>query len=555
MPGFGRDIKTCYRGTFDSPYLSNHLTKIITAVIILGDAFKKLQLKNSKSLFFSIGLMVCFSCTKSVGLTINNSIAVHPDEGVAQTIDFTPDWDETRALKNPHKGWYHHLVSNNLNTYPVSNMTVFDNFPGMDHVYVRIGWSYLEDGEGNYKWSVIDNLINQYTAKGYGVSFRIVSKDTGETNVKDPATGIIYVTPKYVRDAGAQGAVYNNIWMPEWSDPVYLSKLKKFLTAFADRYESQPWFRYIDIGSIGEWGEGHTFFSSQVPPTVSDVKANIDVYKTCFKKALIVAPDDLLWYGKSAADVQSLYNYAVANGLTIRDDTPFVDWYLQQNLSTYSVTNPEFYTPLYETKPVIMETEHYTSIKSNGNWVGKNGQDPISKLNGFSGADIFKGVLNIMHPTYIGYHGFVEDWYADNPDLAKELLNKCGYWYFPVSATFNAQFPINSQMSVSIKWVNKGVAPAYNVYGILFEFTKSDNSNQKYYVYLPDSKNKELMPATAATKVYQFTVPDLPPGSYNLRFKLEYRNADNTIKQQIALGMKETKQEGGYTYLGTLSLQ
>jgi hypothetical protein len=31
-----------------------------------------------------------------------------------QTIDFIPDWDSVRVLKNPYKGWYHHLLDNGI---------------------------------------------------------------------------------------------------------------------------------------------------------------------------------------------------------------------------------------------------------------------------------------------------------------------------------------------------------------------------------------------------------------------------------------------------------
>jgi hypothetical protein len=37
----------------------------------------------------------------------------------------------------------------------------------------------------------------------------------------------------------------------------------------------------------------------------------------------------------------------------------------------------------------------------------------------------------LLHATYIGYHGDAREWLADNPELTKELLNRCGYWLFP----------------------------------------------------------------------------------------------------------------------------
>ena len=66
----------------------------------------------------------------------------------------------------------------------------------------------------------------------------------------------------------------------------------------------------MDIGSIGEWGEGHTSFSTKIPPTVEEVKANMDVFLKNYRKSQLVCTDDLLYYGKKEADVKILLDYA-----------------------------------------------------------------------------------------------------------------------------------------------------------------------------------------------------------------------------------------------------
>ena len=47
--------------------------------------------------------------------------------------------------------------------------------------------------------------------------------------------------------------------------------------AFAARYDQKPWVRYVDVGSIGDWGEGHTWSSTRIPTTFNEVKTNIDL--------------------------------------------------------------------------------------------------------------------------------------------------------------------------------------------------------------------------------------------------------------------------------------
>lgn len=106
---------------------------------------------------------------------------------------------------------------------------------------------------------------------------------------------------------------------------------------------------------------------------------------------------------------------------------------MAHNLKTWSVSHPQFYDPLYLKKPIVFELQHYGMVKKDGNWIGKNGSEIIAKY-GYSGAEVMRKAIETMHASYIGYHGYAEEWLADNPDLTNELANRCDYWYFPVKA-------------------------------------------------------------------------------------------------------------------------
>jgi hypothetical protein len=418
-----------------------------------------------------------------------------------RTVDFRPKWDEARVLKNPGKGWYHHLLDNGVSKYAIRDDSLFRSFPGMDHLYLRLAWSYLEPREGAFDWSRIDSVIEKWTPLGYGIAFRITCKETGvyPGSVGQKKDGIQYATPHWVAGAGARGVIAENggvrSWVPDWDDPVYLKKLDRFHRAFADRYDGKPWVRYVDVGSIGEWGEGHTHFSTKIPPGAAEVKAHIDVYAKNYKKTRLVCTDDLLYYGKSDADAKALYDYAVSKGLSLRDDSPLVSWYVQEHLDTWSVSHPGFYDPLYLDRPVVFELEHYGAVKEDGNWRGKNGGDPIGP-HGHSGAEIMRRAVETMHATFIGYHGYAEDWLAENPDLTKELANRCGYWYFPKSARY-APVLHGGENRLSIEWLNRGVAPAYEVFGL--ELRLEGGGVPMVEISIKDSGNRKWLPGEPVT--------------------------------------------------------
>ena len=180
--------------------------------------------------------------------------------------DLTPLHDATRVLVNPHKGWYHHYPDNHINKYQIARDADLLDFPGMDHLYIRLAWAYLEPKEGQFDWAVIDRLIDKWTAHGLGIAFRISCKETSTDRIEQQ-----FATPRWVMEAGAQGGHYrmgkatgpDGPWEPVFDDPIFLAKLDKFLAAFAARYDRQPWLRYLDIGSIGDWGEGHSWAGSR----------------------------------------------------------------------------------------------------------------------------------------------------------------------------------------------------------------------------------------------------------------------------------------------------
>ena len=231
-----------------------------------------------------------------------------PAQSQNQVIDFTLKWDTIRVLKNPYKGWFHHMLDNGIKRYAITDDSLFATFPGMDHLYLRLAWSYLEPDEGEFDWTYIDRVVEKYVPKGYKISFRITCSETNPypDAVGEFTDGVNYATPSWVRKAGAEGTVVDNgkikMWVPKWDDPVFLEKLNQFHKAFAARYDGQSWVSYVDIGSIGDWGEGHTSFTTKVTPTKSEVKANIDVYLKNYPKSQLVANDDMVFEGRNEKD-------------------------------------------------------------------------------------------------------------------------------------------------------------------------------------------------------------------------------------------------------------
>ena len=455
-----------------------------------------------------------------VGLMFTISVSTNL---VAQKTDLTNQWDTVRPLANPDKGWYHHLLDNGIHKYLIQDEKDLTGFPGMDHLYLRLAWAFLEPEEGKFDWSYIDDIVDKYVPMGYKISFRISCKETGNVNEAVPVEidGIRYATPYWVVKAGAKGIEKPEFgspsWTPDWDDPVFLEKLGNFHKAFAAKYDGKSWVRYVDMGSIGDWGEGHTWSSTRIPTTFHEVKTNIDLYLKHYKKTLIVVTDDLLRSTGSETEKAQLLDYVIKNGISLRDDSPMVLGLMQNDLKTWCVKHPDFFEAAYKKTPTVFELEHYGKVKGQGHWIGKNGMDTITGLN-VTGADVFRNSVKLIRPTYIGFHGYLGEWLTDNPDLTVELLNLCGYWYFPKSV--NTTQLKGKKLSFEIEWLNKGVAPAYSAYQLKGKLIPTDKAAESIDFVVEDSGNKNWMPGQVKTEKYTVTLSAKPKGEYWLAIQL-----------------------------------
>ncbi len=474
--------------------------------------------------------------------------------GAVRVVDMRPHWDDRTVLENPHKGWYHHYPDNHVNKYTIGDDADLLDFPGMDHVYLRLAWAYLEPEEGRFDWDVIDRIIEKWVGHGLGIAFRISCKETSTDRIEQQ-----FATPKWVMEAGAAGGFYRNgqavgsdgPWEPVFDDPVFMEKLENFLRAFAGRYDGRPWLRYVDVGSIGDWGEGHLHSGSRRHYGYEARKRHIDLHLKHFRKTQIVVADDFVYAAGDAQQRQRMHGYVVENGLTYRDDSILVDWYITAFPGTWTVRSPEFFADVWRNKPTVLELEHYGHVKRAGNWLGASGSSLAKFGGGRSGADFFGGALETLRATYIGYHGDAREWHTDNPDLTVELLNRCGYWYFLHRVEIGEVLHVGRRSRLRMVWRNCGVAPAYNSYILQVRLVGPSTAEFEF-----KAGNKRWAPGEDVlyTQEYDLAIPgELEGGSYDLKIRLYCKEVARPVF--VALGKSLLDDEDYYTVAAGLIVQ
>jgi hypothetical protein len=451
------------------------------------------------------------------------------NSGLGREIDMKTRWNDQIPLANPHKGWYHHYPDNHIDKYIIREDSHLLDFPGMDHLYIRLSWAYLEPEEGAFRWDIIDTIINKWTEKGLKIAFRISCKETSTDRIEQQ-----FATPKWVMEAGAKGNYYrqgeivgsDGPWEPVFDDPIFLEKLDHFLRAFAARYDGKPWLRYVDIGSVGDWGEGHSWAGSKIDYTIDQKRIHIDLYCKYFKKTQLIVTDDFVYSIKRPENRASLHGYVVQQGISYRDDSPLVNGYINDRYSdTYTVRSPEFFEDTYRRTPTVFELEHYRKVKSEGNWTAEDGSAISKFAPGKTGPDFFRGALDLLHATYIGYHGDAHDWLTDNPKLTLELLNCCGYWFFLHQVDIPETLHTGGREALQMVWENRGVAPAYHPYVLKIRLVGPTTVDFEL-----ESGNRRWMPVATDgmyRENYVVAIPEgTPSGLYVLKMKL-FANDEN----------------------------
>jgi len=467
--------------------------------------------------------------------------------------DLTLLHDATRILLNPHKGWYHHYPDNHPDKYRIVRDEDLLCFPGMDHLYIRLAWAYLEPKEGQFDWTIIDRLIEKWTARGLGIAFRISCKETSVDRLEQQ-----FATPRWVKEAGARGGFYragqptgpDGPWEPDYGDPVFLAKLERFLAAFAARYDGRPKVRYVDIGSIGDWGEGHTWAGSRTEPGFAVRKRHVDLHLRHFRRTQLVISDDFVYALQNPAERRALHEHILAHGISYRDDSILVDGYLANYSATFTVRSPELFADAYLQTPTVLELEHYSKVKRLGNWDGRPGSSLARYGGGRSGPDFLRGALSLLHATYIGYHGDAHEWLTDNPELTKELLNKCGYWLFPMALELPEKLVAGVTAPLTLTIENRGVAPPYHPYELRVKLS----GGRTNWVHVVGRADKSWLPGRPIVLRFELPLPaTLRPGQY--QFGIGLFDATTGKGRPVEFALKESARDpDGYYRVGTVTV-
>lgn len=318
--------------------------------------------------------------------------------------------DSDKVIKNPYKGLNYYTTNLDFSTLDLTQ-------PGAqisNVVYARYGWSKLEPEDGVYRFDEIDKNIELLKKKNMMLGIGI-----GATVCYNSATSYEQQTPEWLFEKyNAQhydlkiGS--DTVKMPVYNDPVFMDKMQRFLTAFAEHFNGNPNIAFVDMRNYGNWGEWH--FSSSVfdgykaehTYTAEDLTNLVDMFKD-FKLPLLMFTSNT-----------NALNYAVDKyGTGVRVDGVLNPDICDNHLKMKFVDGRSFSVAEWFTQP--------EAFYEGGKFADYYDYLPvyIEKVVRESGASYIS--LGYWNP---------ETFYTRFTDLSNRLANRTGYWFKPIRITY-----------------------------------------------------------------------------------------------------------------------
>lgn len=364
------------------------------------------------------------------GITLGEALVmINNAGGGGLTAEFT---DNEKVIRNPDMGLYGYYFDDGIKDYDVKygDQERWDDVTAISIMYLRFPWCYLEPRKGEYDFSMIDTYIQRFAEQGLQVAVRITTSETGLT----------YATPKWVFDEGAayyqwdegSGAVGSgNLVMPDYNDEIFLENIEKLVCELGKRYDNNPNIAYFDMGTLGVWGEGHTYNSG--------LKYTVDTAKRCYDMYIKYFPNTTVHAMNMTQNYTQIEEYLRENGIAWRNDSFYVNAPALYAYQDQVERN-------WETGPINMELQH------------------MQRLIGWTDGSDLVASFDTLHTTFLGIHNYSKDEYVMKREFMDSAAKRIGYRFLPETVEMQDKVNAHDDINLKISWKNLGCAPCYKDY-------------------------------------------------------------------------------------------
>ncbi len=406
-----------------------------------------------------------------------------PMRSFDKTVAYTAEAAE-KPVSNPLKGWAPWIDDKEMR-YPHTL------------VYVRMHWSDIEPEEGNYRFEELEKELHMDFWRERNVRFviRIVC-DTPSSEKEKNIPQWLY--DKTYGDGTWYSGDYGKGYSPNYANPVFIEEHRQLVEAFAAYYGKDPALGFVQLGSLGHWGEWHVDSGAGIAPFPKRaiynqyVQAYLDVFPA--SKLLVRRPLDI-------ATEAGMGMFNDSFGVT-RSHERWLSWiadgYTSEQSREAISGAPEF----WKTAPSAGEF----STNYEKQYYFSDGYEETLRL------------LRASHTTFIGPRSGADVYETEVAEQILAMSSELGYCFRLGECRWTKK-PWNPHYLLTLSLENIGVAPFYENWPLTVRIINENNE-------------------TVYEEEHDISLPELLPGQHTVKIVIENQSLA-TGKYTVEIGIKD----------------
>jgi hypothetical protein len=235
-----------------------------------------LKLNRKFTVIFIPTILIVGIVSYLVIINIKSSSKAYIDAEIKPIVKTATYKESSRVISNPLIGL-------------VMDSDTEDSLEPFSLVYLGVSWKDIEPEKGKFDFQSFEgkNRFNYWKQRGVKFILRVFMDYPSNESHMD--------IPKWLYDEiGGKGTWYheedNSGFAPDYANELLLKYHKEMIKALAARYDTDSSVAYIEIGSIGHWGEWHnTYLGTRANfPTADITDLYVKDYLESFKHKLLV---------------------------------------------------------------------------------------------------------------------------------------------------------------------------------------------------------------------------------------------------------------------------
>ena len=440
---------------------------------------KKIYKKKLINRIVNIGTIAILICVLAVNFYEGGRVSI-------QT--FTPKKTD-EILSNPGVGlapWAKNEETLNMNT---------------KLVYIDLSWAEWEPREGQYDYETFEtkNHIQEYKEQGRQAVFRFYMDYPSNESHKDIPN---WLYEKINREGTWYNTSYGKGFSPNYNNQILIEYHKKAIEAFAKRYGNDDFFLYIELGSLGHWGEWHVNHEEGVEkfPDYEIRIQYVEPYIQNLKNAKLLMRYSL----KEAKE----YNFGLYNDMA--GDQEETEYWFE------GMTGKGLWEQT-EKEDLANNLDKWKTMPIGGEFASSYSNDYFLKDH----LDITLLLLKQSHQSFIGPKIIIDEVEEGKyKRQMNEILKTLGHRLYIETATIERQNA--EKLNISLNMKNDGIAPIYT------------DTQLAIYIY---DENGEMVSKVVAVDFSPQSI--LPEETKNINLQIDMDDLENNKRYSLCVGLED----------------